>query len=148
MTFERRLPIGRLRRLTNLEALSGMRMKRLRKSLLLLGAASVLHSACNEPLETEVDAPEIYWVTDVHHVLNENGRRVGELSADSLIVRDQGNEWIAWRVVVRLERGALEIRADSMTLDWRRHEMRYHGEVEIASEAHDVLAEDVIISDW
>ena len=121
-------------------------MRRIVASSFLLLLACWSGWACDQPLQAEPE--EVYWVAEVYHVLNHEGRRVGEMTADSMVVSEQGTLWRAWTVSVRLDRGDVTVRADSMTLDWRSHEMRYHGIVELTTEGRSISAEDVLVSEW
>lgn len=107
-----------------------MRLAKLMVGLLLIGGVG-----CEPP---EAVSAERYVMSGVYHVLNDQGRRTGEMTADSMVVLDQGNGAIAWNVAVRLKQGPVEIRADSMTIDWPKHEVRYHGSLEIPSLPTDV----------
>lgn len=111
----------------------------------LLLALGALAAGCEDPLDSRDRG---YALTAVYHVLTQDGRRVGDLTADSMTVRGDGNDWVAWNPVVELSTSSLRIEADSMTIDWAAHEMRYYGRVSIASADRVVSAEDVIISDW
>ncbi len=94
-----------------------------------------------------IDA-DLYRLSEVYTVLNEKGRRTGEMAADSVLVRDRGNEVVAWNATVTLDRGPVQIGADSMTINWSTHEMRYHGEVRIPSLPPDIVLKDVTLYTW
>jgi lipopolysaccharide export system protein LptA len=117
-----------------------MRSLKLAVGLLVMGGAG-----CESP---EVEPTERYIMSEVYHVLNDEGRRTGEMTADSMVVLNQGNVVLAWNVAVRLNQGSVEIRADSMTIDWPKHEMRYHGIVDIPSLSADIELRDLTLYAW
>jgi hypothetical protein len=117
-----------------------MRLLTLVVGLLVIGGVG-----CEPP---EPAPAERYVMSGVYHVLNDRGRSTGEMTADSMVVLDQGNGAVAWNVAVRLNRGPVEIRADSMTIDWPKHEMRYHGTVEIPSLPADIELIDLTLYAW
>lgn len=112
----------------------------------LLGLVFV--SACGEAADSLTGVDHAYWAIDVVHILTEDGRRVGELVADSVLVTERGEHWIAWNARVWFEPDSVELSSDSMTLDWRAHEMRFHGEVGFGPGDLGVKAVDVVVSDW
>ena len=109
-----------------------------------VGLLVIAGFGCGSP---ETQPPERYVMSDVHHVLVEHGRRTGEVTADSMAVGSGGTVAVAWNVAVELEQGPV-IRADSMTVDWSKHEMRYHGRVEIPTLPRNVELRDLTLYKW